>query len=224
VNLRKNTNSKESTEKMAKKEKNVVTKEVKIPVEVSARHIHLCKNDLEKLFGKGYKLKSAKTLSQPKEFAAEETVDLVYGKQRMHDVRVMGPVRKASQVELSLTDAYELGLKALPKLRLSGHTIGSINVTVSGPKGNIKVPCIIPKRHMHMSEKKAKELGIKDKQDFYVRIPGKRALIFDNVIVRVSKDYKTAMHIDTDEGNAAGVTTGKGDGKLILEYEKEKEE
>ena len=202
------------------KEKEVVKKEVKIPVEISARHVHLSQKDLEKLFGEGYELKSMKTVSQPKEFAAEETVDLVYGKQRMHDVRIMGPVRKASQVELSLSDAYSLSLRELPKLRLSGHTMGSVKVTVAGPKGKIKVPCIIPKRHIHMSEKKAKELGIKDKQDFFVKIPGKRGLIFDKAIVRVDKDYKTAMHVDTDEGNAAGIRGGKGDGKLLLEYEK----
>jgi len=196
-------------------------KKVNIPVEVSARHIHLSKNDLEKLFGKGYELKPEKSLSQPGEFAAEETVDLVYGKQKMHEVRIIGPVRKASQIELSLTDAYKLGLRELPRLRVSGHTMGSIKIRVVGPKATIKVPCIVPQRHIHMSKKKAKKLNIKDKQKFYVEVPGKREVIFSKVIVRVSEEFKTSMHLDTDEGNAAGIINGKGKGKILLENEEE---
>src|SRR6056297_2521164 len=204
---------------MSKKE--VKTKKVKIPVEISARHVHLSKKDLRRLFGKNYELEPTKTLSQPGEFATEETVDILFKNKKIHHVRVIGPVRKSSQIELSLSDVHKLGIDPLPKLKISGNTFGTTPVRVEGPKGIIKIPCIIPKRHVHMSEKKAKKLGIKNKKRFNVEIPGERSLIFRDVVVRVSKDYKTSMHLDTDEGNAAGII-GKGDGNLIIKNGKKK--
>lgn len=204
------------------KEKKEV-KEVPVLVEISAKHIHLSKKDLEELFGKGYELKSVKTLSQPGEYLAKETVDLVYGNKRLHNVSIVGPPRKKSQVEFSLSDCYSLGMDPLPKIKLSGDTFGTVKIKAEGTKGSVKVPCIIPKRHLHLPKGRAKKLGIKDYQKIDVKIPGEREIVFKDVIVRTSKDYKSAIHLDTDEGNAAGIKEGKGDGKLLLKSEKEED-
>jgi len=178
---------------------------MKIPIEISARHIHLSKKDLEKLFGKNYKLKILKKLSQPSQFASKEMVTLLNKNNKIENVRISGPLRKKSQVEISLTDAYELNLNPLPQIRVSGNLFNTPKLKVQSPKETIKINCMIAKRHIHLSEEEAKKFKLKNNQKVKVKIKGKRALIFDEVIIRVNKNFKSAFHIDTDEANAAGI-------------------
>ncbi|MDD2731709.1 MAG: phosphate propanoyltransferase [Candidatus Pacebacteria bacterium] len=177
----------------------------KIKVKVSARHIHLSLKDLKALFGPDYKLKKLKSLSQPQDFAALETVKIRNKDKFIEKVRVVGPTRKNTQLELSMTDCFRLGIR--PELRLSGDIKGSPGLNISGPFGsiNLKQGAIVAKRHIHASPAEAKELKLKDKSIVSVIIKGKRSLTFNNVIVRVSDNYRLCMHIDTDEGNAAGI-------------------
>lgn len=175
----------------------------KFIVETSARHIHLSNEDLEKLFGKGYQLTNKKDLSQPGQFACVEKVTVVgpKGEQKMS---VLGPTRNATQIELSLTDARSLGLQA--SVRESGDIEGTTGCKLIGPVGEIDINCgvIAAKRHIHMTPKDADEFGVKDKEIVSVKIETEgRSLIFGDVICRVSENYATAMHIDTDESNAA---------------------
>ena len=185
-----------------------------VPVEVSARHVHLIKEDFEKLFGKGKILTPIKKLSQPGEFASKEIVTLINRNKKIEDVRILGPFRKKSQVEISLTDSYNLKLNPLPSIRVSGDTSGTVSITVKGPKGNIKIPAIIAQRHLHCSEKQAKKLNLKNSQIISVSINGERETTFHNIIVRVSKDYDLSMHLDTDEANSAGIK-GKTFGNIV---------
>ncbi|HPD82043.1 MAG TPA: phosphate propanoyltransferase [Candidatus Pacearchaeota archaeon] len=186
---------------------------MKIPVEISARHVHLSKDDFEKLFGRNKKLESIKKLSQIGEFASKEKIIITNKKDNL-PLRVVGPLRENSQIEISLTDAYTLKLNPLPKIRLSGNTNDTINVTVRGPKSQIKIPAIIAQRHLHCSEKDAKRLNLKNNQIIKIKMSGKRGLIFDNVIVRIKENFKTSVHLDTDEANAAGISE-KTFGKII---------
>lgn len=185
-----------------------------IPVEVSARHIHIAKEDLEELFGKGYKLTKLKDLSQPGEFSCKETVTVKNGDKKIENVRIIGPVRDHTQVEISKTDAYFLNLNA--PLRVSGNLKGSESATLIGPEGkvNLKKGVIIAKRHLHANPKEAENLRLQDGEEISVKIKGERSLIFNNVKVRVDKDYSLAMHIDIDEGNAANINQ-KTEGKII---------
>ncbi len=178
---------------------------MRIPVEISARHIHLSEKDFEKLFGKNKNLTSIKKLSQPREFASEEKVTLVSGNKEIKNVRILGPFRKNSQVEISLTDAYTLKLNPLPKIKVSGDIANTVNILVKGPKSSKKIPCIIALRHLHCSVKEAKKLRIKNNQKVSVKIKGVREVILGNIIARVSDNYKLSLHLDTDEGNAAGI-------------------
>lgn len=178
---------------------------VNVPVEISARHIHLSKNDFEKLFGKNKKLEPIKKLSQPGEFASKNKVEIINGKEKLN-ARILGPLREHSQIELSLTDAYTLKLNPLPKVRLSGDTHGTINVNVKGTKSQIKIPAIIAQRHLHCSEEQAKKLKLKDHQIISIKIPGQRKITFHNILVRISKKYDLSVHLDTDEANAAGIS------------------
>ena len=176
----------------------------KIIVETSARHIHLSDADLETLFGKGYQLTNKKDLSQPGQFACVEKVTVVgaKGEQKMS---VLGPTRNATQVELSLTDARSLGLQAT--IRESGDIEGTAGCKLIGPAGEVEIPCgvIAAKRHIHMTPADAAEFGVTDKQIVKVEIETDgRSLVFGDVVCRVSENYATAMHIDTDESNAAG--------------------
>jgi len=177
----------------------------KIPVEVSARHVHLSVEDKEKLFGKGYKLKIIKNLSQNGHFACEETVTLINSDRKFENVRVLGPERKQTQVEISMTDARHL--KINPPVVVSGDVKNSPGIKIDGPKGIVmlKEGVIIAKRHVHLSPDEAKEMKLKDGQSIKVKISGERGLTFDNVIVRVHESFRKFMHIDTDEGNAAGI-------------------
>lgn len=179
-------------------------KSVKVKVEISARHVHLCQDDLEKLFGAGYELKKIKNLSQEGEFAAEETVTLVGPKRKGENLRVVGPVRSATQVELAYTDAFSLGINA--PLRLSGNVAGSAGAKLIGPAGEVELKegVIVAKRHLHINQKEADELNLKNNDIVKVKIGGERELIFDNVIVRIKPNFRMSVHLDTDEANAAG--------------------
>jgi len=179
---------------------------MKIPIEVSARHAHLCQNDIDALFGKDYKLKKMRQLSQPFEFAAEETVSLKSHTDTLEHVRVIGPAREKTQVEISRTDAIFLGVDA--HVRLSGDIVGSPGIILIGPAGQVEIVeikegLIIAERHIHCSKEEAKKLNLKDRVS--VEIDTERPIIFKNIKVRVSENYKLCMHIDTDEGNACGI-------------------
>jgi putative phosphotransacetylase len=179
-----------------------------IPVGVSARHVHLSKEDLETLFGAGYELTVRKDLSQPGQFASEETVEVVGPKRSFPKVRILGPVRSKTQVELSLTDCFSIGVKA--PIRESGDIAGSGSVKLIGPKGEVTIPegVIVAARHIHMVPEEAEKFGLKDKQKVSVKTEGERGLIFNNVVVRVREDFALELHLDTDEANAAGLSNG----------------
>ncbi len=175
-------------------------------VEISARHVHVTEQDLETLFGKGYKLTPKKNLSQPGQFACEERVTVVGPKKEIAGVSILGPCRKETQVELSLTDARSIGVKA--PIRESGDIEGSAGCKLVGPCGEVELTqgVIAAKRHIHMTVADAEKYGIKDKQIVSVKIPTQgRALVFDDVVARVSDSYALAMHVDTDEANAAAI-------------------
>lgn len=186
---------------------------MKIPIEISARHIHLSQKDLEKLFGKNYELKVFHKISQPGQFAAKEEVELINGKNKLK-ARILGPVRKNSQAEISITDSIRLKLKQTPKLRKSGEISKVSKIKVEGPKRSTTIPIIIAQRHLHASEKEAKKLKIENKQKIKISVEGKRAIIFKNVIARVGNKHKLSFQLDTDEGNAAGINK-KSYGKII---------
>ncbi len=180
-----------------------------VPVGVSNRHIHLSTADLETLFGKGYELTPIKDLSQPGQFACKETLTIVGPSLRpIENVRVLGPVRKASQVEISRTDSFTLKVK--PPVRESGDIAGSAPITIIGPKGvvTLKEGCIIANRHIHMSTDEGAAFGLTDGQYVDVELSGERRTKFYDVQVRVHKDFRLEMHIDTDDANAAGVGNG----------------
>lgn len=176
-------------------------------VEISARHVHLSQADLETLFGEGYELTVKKMLSQPGQYACEERVKVVGAKSEFPAVSILGPVRKETQVELSLTDARSIGVQA--PVRESGDLEGSGSCKLVGPKGEIEIEkgVIAAKRHIHATTKDAEEMGVENGQIVSVEIPtaNGRNLTFGDVVVRVSDSYALAMHIDTDESNAAGM-------------------
>lgn len=174
-------------------------------VETSARHVHLSQEDLETLFGKGYELTKKKDLSQPGQYACEERVTVVGSKKELAGVSILGPVRPASQVEISLTDARSIGVAA--PIRESGDTAGSGACKLVGPAGEVELKegVIAAKRHIHATPEDAEKLGVADKEVVSVKIDTDgRSLVFGDVVVRVSPKFALAMHIDTDESNAAG--------------------
>lgn len=178
-------------------------------VETSARHVHVSQQDLETLFGKGYELTVKKMLSQPGQFACEERVDVVGPKKTIKGVSILGPVRPDTQVELSLTDARSIGVAA--PIRESGDIAGSGACKLVGPCGEVELAqgVIAAKRHIHMTPVDAQEFGLVDKQEVDVKITSEgRTLTFSDVVVRVSPSYALAMHIDTDESNAACAAPG----------------
>ncbi|GMA99604.1 phosphate propanoyltransferase [Pelosinus sp. IPA-1] len=182
--------------------------ETKVPVGISARHIHVSQADLDVLYGEGYQLTVKKDLSQLGQFAANETVDLVTEKSSFKNVRILGPVRNQTQVEIALTDALKLKI-SIP-VRDSGDTKGSAGITVVGPKGTvvIKEGVIAAGRHIHMNTADAEKFGVKDKDIVKVRCDGERGLVFENVLIRVHESFCLEMHIDTDEANAAMCKNG----------------
>lgn len=175
----------------------------KFIVETSARHIHVTQEHLEILFGKGHELTKKKDLSQPGQFACEERVTIVGPKKELPGVSILGPVRPATQVELSATDARSIGIAA--PIRESGDVAGSGACKVVGPCGEIEISegVIVAKRHIHLTPADAEELGVKDKDVVWVKVDtdGRKAILGD-VVVRVSEKFARAMHIDTDESNA----------------------
>ncbi len=185
-----------------------------ILVEVSARHVHLTKRDLELLFGEGYELKKEKDLSQPGQYASTEVVTLVGPKRNIEKVRVLGPCRNNSQVEISRTDSFYLGSPA--PLRLSGKIIGSGSIKIVGPKGEVvlKEGLIVAKRHIHLNPTQAQGFGVNNGQNVSVEIEGPRSLTFHEVEVRIDENFEAAIHLDTDEANAAGFT-GEEIAKII---------
>ncbi len=177
---------------------------MKFIVETSARHIHLTEADIATLFGAGAVLHNKKDLSQPGQFACEEKVELV-GPKGSLKVSVLGPARKDTQVELSFTDARTLGLKSVP-VRESGDIAGTPGIKLVGPAGEMELTqgVIIAKRHIHMTPADAEAFGVKDKDVVNVKIASDgRSTVYGDVVVRVSPSYALAMHIDTDEANAA---------------------
>ncbi|MCI5911132.1 MAG: phosphate propanoyltransferase [Oscillospiraceae bacterium] len=172
-------------------------------IETSARHVHVTEKDLEILFGAGHTLTKKKDLSQPGQYAAEERVTIVGPKKELANVSILGPCRKATQVELSATDARSIGIAA--PIRESGDLEGSGACKIVGPCGEIEISegVIVAKRHIHLTPEDAEELGVKDKDVVWVKCDtdGRKAILGD-VVCRVSSNYARAMHIDTDESNA----------------------
>lgn len=180
-----------------------------VPIGVSARHIHLTQEHVEILFGKGYQLTKKKELMGG-QYASNEQVTIVGLKLRaIENVRILGPVRKRSQVEISATDAIRLGVKA--PIRESGNVKGSAPIAVVGPKGVIYLEegCIIAKRHIHMAPKDAMAAGVADGQTVSVKADNERGTVFNHVQIRVDESFTLEMHIDTDEANAAKIATGQ---------------
>ncbi|MGG1664079.1 phosphate propanoyltransferase [Brevibacillus sp. NRS-1366] len=179
-----------------------------IPIGVSNRHIHLSPEDVEKLFGHGYELTPLRPLSQPGQFVAEEQLTLLGPKGILKGVRILGPARGTSQVEISRTDGFLLGIH--PPIRASGSLEGTPGITLIGPAGCIVLESgvIVAKCHVHMSDEDARSLQVKDGDSLILQMIGERALIFPDVTVRVSPRYALDFHIDLDEANAASLKTG----------------
>jgi len=186
-----------------------------LPVEVSARHVHLCQQDVERLFGAGHLLTQRRALSQPGQFLADERVSIVTGKGELRSVAVLGPARSRMQVELSVTDAKTLGLDA--PLRQSGDTLGSPDVCILAGNAVLQAEqaVIIAQSHIHMRSQDALDFGVTDGQIVRVRLQTDRPISLERVIVRVSEDFQLAMHIDFDEANACLFCPGET-GELIL--------
>lgn len=177
----------------------------KIPIGVSNRHIHLSQTDIEVLFGPGYQLTPLRSLSQPGQFAAKEVLTVVGPKGSIHNVRVLGPARKQSQIEISKTDAFKLGVK--PPINESGDLNGAASLYVIGPEKSLPFneKVIIAKRHIHMTPADAERFALQDKQTVAIKIHSERPSIYLDTVVRVSEDFCLECHLDTDEANAAGV-------------------
>ena len=199
-------NGQKTSEALLSKEHGVSINPRKIPVGVSVRHVHLSQEDLETLYGPGTELHSMRELYQPGAFAAKETVALIGPKMRLLErVRILGPLRQKTQVEIARTDSIFLGIDA--PLRMSGNIMGSAPVTIVGPKGvvEMKEGCIRAMRHIHMSHGEAEFFGLKDGDMVKLRVGGPTAVTFENVVVRVSENTLLEVHLDTDEGNVADI-------------------
>lgn len=185
-----------------------VKDEAFIEVEASGRHVHLTREHIDILFGEGYNLTKVKDLSQPGQYACKERVTISGPRGNIENVVVLGPPRAETQVEVSFTDALVLG--SIPPVKLSGDLENTPEITISTKRASIALNrgLMVAKRHIHMTPEDAKKFGVFDKENVRVKVLGKRPLIFDDVVVRVSKDYKTYMHIDYDEANACGYSKG----------------
>ena len=177
-----------------------------VVIETSARHVHVTKETLAILFGEGHELTKKKDLSQPGQFACEERVRIEGPRGGIDRVSILGPERSADQVEVSFTDARALGLT--PPVRESGDLAGSAPIKIIGPCGEVELSegCIVAMRHVHMTTEDAAKYGFADKQIVKVKVDGPRALVFDQVVMRVSEKFATYMHVDVDEANAAGLS------------------
>ena len=184
--------------------------ERRVPLGLSNKHIHLSQEDLEALFGEGYELTPKKFLVQPGQFAAVEKVDIVGPKNTLAGVRVLGPVRPETQLELNIADGVKLGIHQVP-IRLSGDLEGTPGFTIIGPKGKVvkEKGMIVAERHIHLSTEEGANYNLKDGDIVSVRLKGPRGLVFNNVLVRVGDKHKMEMHIDIEEGNAAGARNGQ---------------
>jgi putative phosphotransacetylase len=189
----------------------------KATVGLSNRHVHLRKDHIDILFGEGHELTPIKDLSQPGQFACDEKVDLVGPKRTIKGVRILGPARKETQVEISLSDGFTLGLEDVP-VRDSGKIDGTPGLKLVGPKGEVVLDkgVIAAARHLHMHTSDAEKYGLKDKDLVQVKVGGPRGLVFDNVLVRVNDEYALDMHVDIEEGNAAGLKNGDEIEVIIL--------
>ncbi len=179
-----------------------------IPIEVSAHHAHLAQADVDKLFGVGHELTPEHELSQPGQFACKEKVNLIGPKGKITGVRVLGPTRKETQIEIAMTEQFKVGVQ--PPIRESGDLANTPGIVLEGPAGTVQIErgVICAQRHIHMSPDDAMRFRLRDKYVVQVRVEGARELIFGDVVVRVNPNYRLAMHIDTDEGNAANISTG----------------
>lgn len=196
------------TEEVSKQLKKTSSEKISIPVGVSNRHVHLSRNDIKTLFGPMAQLTKSKELSQPGQFACEEKVILAGPKGVIENVRVLGPERRQTQVELSPGDCVKLGIQA--PVKDSGDLQGSAPITLIGPKGVVMLSsgAIIAKRHIHMHTSDAEKYGKKNGDKVCVQTTGARSLIFNEVLVRVNNSFKLEMHVDLDEANAAGLRNG----------------
>jgi putative phosphotransacetylase len=183
-------------------------------IEGSARHVHLKRDDVEALFGKGYQLSKKRGLLQPGEFLTDEKVTLAGPRGKIERVSVLGPERKITQAEISLTDARVLGVTA--PVRLSGDIAGSAPIRLEGPAGSVDLAegCVVAKRHLHVTPADVEKLGIAGLDTVRVKVGGERALIFDEISVRVSENFYTEVHLDYDEMNAAGLA-GEVYGEIV---------
>lgn len=179
-----------------------------VPVGVSNRHVHVSQEALAILFGPGYELTKMRDLSQPGQFAAEETVTVVGPKRSIERVRILGPARSLTQVEISRSDGFTLGVH--PPVRLSGDVKGTPGIKIVGPKGELDIEegLIVAARHIHMTPADAERFGVKDGELVSVRAETSRPVIFQDVVIRVRDDFALDFHIDIDEGNAAFLSTG----------------
>ena len=175
-----------------------------VKIGLSNKHLHLSEEHIEALFGKGHQLTPTKPLVQPGQFASEEKVDIVGPKNTLKGIRVLGPARPETQVELAMTDARTLGIKA--PIRESGVLEGTPGCKLVGPCGEVEIDhgVIVALRHVHLNPEQAEEAGVKDKDIVCLKVGGERGLIFDNVLVRAGVKHEREVHLDTDEGNAAG--------------------
>ena len=180
-----------------------------IPVGISNRHIHLSQQDLESLFGEGYELTPIKELKQPGQYAAKETVLIAGPKGTFEKVRVLGPVRPVSQIEISKSDSFTLGIK--PPVRESGDLTNAATLTVIGPFGSVimEKKVIIAKRHIHMTPIEAEQLNVIDRQLVSIRVEGERGGTLDEVVIRVSDQFRLECHLDMDEANALGISNNQ---------------
>ena len=176
-----------------------------VPVAASARHVHLCRADVEKLFGPGYQLQKLKDLVQPGQYACKEQVTVVGPRGQIEKVRVLGPERKDTQIEVALTDTFGLGLKV--PIRMSGKVSGTPGCTLVGPYGSVQIAqgVIVAARHLHASRAQAEAFGLKDGQVVSLRSGGERSVVFENVMVRAGDGHELEVHLDTDEANAAAM-------------------
>lgn len=180
----------------------------KAEVGLSNKHLHLKSDDIETLFGKDHVLTPTKDLKQPGQFACEEKVDIVGPKGTLKGVRVLGPARPETQVELAMTDARAIGITA--PVRESGKLAGTPGIKLVGPVGEVELEygAIVALRHIHLSPDQAVEAGVKDKDIVSIQFGGERGVVFNNVLVRSGEGHESEIHLDTDEGNAAGLSNG----------------
>lgn len=186
-----------------------------VPVNMSNRHAHISKEHLVILFGEGHELTKMKDLSQPGQYACDEKIDVVGPKSTLKGVRILGPVRPETQIEISVFDARTLGVDAV--VRASGSINETPGCTIVGPKGQVTLEkgLIVAARHIHMHTDDAPKYGVKDRDVVAVRVGGERSVVFENVMVRVHPDFALDMHIDIEEGNAAGIQNGTK-GEIIV--------